>query len=164
MAQPFLAEIRIFSFLFAPKGWAMCNGQTMAIAQNQALFSLLGTSYGGNGTSTFNLPNLQGSFPRHTSASLVIGTTGGESTHSLVSTEIPNHSHAAFGSSTAANTGNPTGNLWATGNDAYNTNTNTTMSTTAIVTAGQSQAHENKPPYLTLNFCIALQGIFPSRN
>jgi microcystin-dependent protein len=164
MAQPFLAEIRIFAFTFAPKGWAMCNGQSLPISQNQALFAVLGTAFGGNGQTTFNLPNLQGGFPMHITAGFTIGATGGESAHSLIMAEIPNHSHAVFGSSTAANTGNPTGNLWATGNDAYNTSTNATMSGAAIIVAGQGQPHENKPPYLTLNFCIALQGIFPSRN
>jgi microcystin-dependent protein len=162
MAQPFLAEIRVFSFNFAPKGWAMCNGQFMAISQNQALFALLGTTYGGNGTTTFALPNLQGRLPVHVGNGINLGQTGGESAHTLIPSEMPAHTHQAFGSSTAANLGVPTGNLWATGNAAYNPVANTTMGPACVLPVGGGQPHENKSPYLTLTFCIALQGIFPS--
>jgi microcystin-dependent protein len=164
MAQPFLAEIRVFSFNFAPKGWAMCNGQFMAINQNQALFSLLGTTYGGNGTTTFALPDLRGRLPVHVGNGIVLGQIAGESNHTLTIPEMPAHTHQAFGSSTAANLGVPTGNLWATGNAAYNPAANTTMNPACIVPAGGSQPHLNLSPLLTLTFCIALQGIYPSHN
>lgn len=164
MATPYLAEIRIFSFGFAPKGWAQCNGQLLPINQNQALFSLLGTTYGGNGQTNFALPNLQGRVPLHFGNGLVQGQTGGESAHTLIISEIPAHTHIAVGSSTPANLGDPTNNLWATGNAAYNPTANTSMNPAGILNAGGSQPHENMSPYLTVNICIALQGIFPSRN
>ena len=164
MAQPFLAEIRIFSFGFAPKGWAMCNGQLLPINQNQALFSLLGTTYGGDGRTTFALPNLQGRVPVHVGNGILLGQSGGESAHTLSTSEMPAHTHLPAGSSTPANLGVPTGNVWATGNAAYNPTANTTMNPASIQPVGSSQPHENLSPYLTLNFCIALQGIFPSRS
>jgi microcystin-dependent protein len=164
MSSPYLAEIRIFSFNFAPKGWAQCNGQLMPINQNAALFSLLGTTYGGNGTSTFALPNLQGCLPLHTGNGFVLGQTGGEASHTLLFSELPSHTHLATASSTPANLGNPTGNLWATGNAAYNPAANTVMSSAAIASNGSGQPHENRSPFLAVNFCIALQGIFPSQN
>jgi len=164
MGTPFLAEIRIFSFNFPPNGWAMCNGQTMAINQNQALFALLGTTYGGNGVTTFNLPNLQGCMPVHFGNGLVLGQTGGEAIHTLTIPELPAHTHSVAGSSTSANLGVPTGNLWAAGNAAYHPTPNTTMNPACILPAGGSQPHENRPPYLVLNICIALVGIFPSQN
>lgn len=164
MATPFLAEIRVFSFNFAPKGWAMCNGQVMPINQNQALFSLLGTTYGGDGRTTFALPNLQGRMPVHVGNGIILGQSSGEATHTLTTSEMSAHTHLPAGSSTPANLGVPTGNLWATGNAAYNPTANTTMNPACILPAGGSQPHENKSPYLTLNFCIALQGIFPSRS
>lgn len=164
MAEPFLAEIRIFSFNFPPRGWAMCNGQLLPINQNQALFSLLGTTYGGNGTTTFALPNLQGRTPLHTGNGIVLGQVGGETAHTLIASEMPAHTHVATGSSTPANLGDPTGNLWATGNAAYNPSPNTTMNPASVTNVGGNQPHENQSPYLTLNICIALQGIYPSRN
>jgi microcystin-dependent protein len=164
MSTPYLAEIRIFAFTFAPKGWAMCNGQTMAIAQNQALFAILGTTYGGNGTTTFLLPNLQGRMPLHVGGGYTLGSMGGEVNHTLISSEMPVHNHTPVASSTPANAGAPTGNLWAQGNGAYNTAKDTTMDPSCIQLAGGSQPHPNMPPYLVLNICIALQGIFPSQS
>jgi microcystin-dependent protein len=164
MGTPFLGEIRIFSFNFAPKGWAMCNGQSMAINQNQALFSILGTTYGGDGINTFALPNLQGRMPVHVGNGILLGQSGGEANHTLTIPELPAHTHVAAGSSTPANLGVPTGNLWATGNAAYNPTANTTMNPAGILPAGGSQPHPNMSPYLVVNICIALQGIFPSRN
>ena len=164
MAEPFLAEIRLFSFSFAPTGWAMCNGQLMSISQNQALFSLLGTTYGGDGRSNFALPNLQGCVHVHVGNSIVLGQSGGESAHTLTSSEMPAHTHVPVGSSTPANQGVPTGNLWAAGNAAYYPAANTTMNPAGILSAGSGQSHPNLSPCLTLNFCIALSGIFPSRN
>jgi microcystin-dependent protein len=164
MAEPFLAEIRIFSFAFAPKGWALCNGQLLPINQNQALFSLLGTTYGGDGRVNFALPNLQGRSPVHVGSGIVLGQRAGEQAHTLTLSELPAHTHAAAGSSTAANLGDPTGNVWAAGNGAYHPTPNTTMNPASLAPVGGSQAHENMTPYLTLNFCIALQGIFPSQN
>jgi microcystin-dependent protein len=163
MASPYLGELRIFSFNFAPKGWAMCNGQLLPINQNQALFSILGTTYGGNGQTTFALPNLQGRVPVHTGNGIVLGQSTGQATHTLISSEMPQHTHAAVGSSTPANLGVPTGNLWATGNAAYSPTPNTSMNPQCITNVGGNQPHENRSPYLTLLICIALQGIFPSQ-
>jgi len=164
MSTPYLAEIRIFSFNFAPKGWALCNGQILPINQNQALFALLGTTYGGNGQTTFALPNLQGRVPIHMGGGFVLGQIGGENAHTLILSELPAHNHVSVGSSAAPDQGNPTGNLWAAGNAAYNTTPNTTMNPASITAIGGNQPHENRSPFLTLNFCIALQGIFPSQN
>lgn len=163
MSTPYLAEIRIFTFNFAPQGWAMCNGQLLPINQNQALFALLGTTYGGNGTNTFALPNLQGKVPMHVGNGMVLGQTGGEATHVLSTAEIPSHTHTVMASSSSPSQGMPSGNLWAAGNSAYNTTADTSLSPSAISTVG-GQAHENRSPYLTLNFCIAMSGIFPTRN
>jgi microcystin-dependent protein len=167
MGTPYLGEIRIFSFNFPPKGWAMCNGQAMAINQNQALFSILGTTYGGNGITTFNLPNLQGRMPVHFGGGFNLGQLGGEAVHTLLVSEMPPHTHQALASSTPANLGNPTaaGALWAAGNAAYNPGPpNTSMQPACISNAGGSQPHDNMSPYLVLTICIALQGIFPSQN
>lgn len=164
MSSPYLSEIRIFSFNYAPKGWAQCNGQLLAINQNQALFSLLGTTYGGDGRVNFGLPNLQGRLPLHFGAGYVLGQVGGESAHTLIQSEIPAHTHAASGSTTAASSGTPSGNLWATGNAAYNPASNASMNPASLMNTGGSQPHDNMSPYLVLNFCIALQGIFPSQN
>jgi len=163
MAEPFLAEIRLFPFSFAPRGWAQCNGQLLPINQNQALFSLLGTTYGGNGQTTFALPNLQGRLPVHVGGGITLGQSGGAASHALTQGEMPQHTHPAVGSSTLADQGVPTGNLWGTGNAAYHPAANTTMNAACISNTGGGQAHENWSPYLTINFCIALQGIFPSR-
>jgi microcystin-dependent protein len=165
MSTPFLGEIRIMSFNFPPKGWAFCNGQLMAIAQNQALFSLLGTMYGGNGTTNFSLPNLQGRVPIHASGQYIQGQVGGEPAHTLIIQEMPGHNHVVTASSNVADQGSPQGNYLAVeSSNAYSTAPDSGMSPQAIPNVGGSQPHDNMPPYLTLSFCIALQGIFPSRN
>jgi microcystin-dependent protein len=165
MSEPYLSEIRIFAFAFPPKGWAFCNGQTMQIAQNPALFSLLGTTYGGDGVRTFLLPNLQGRVPMDMSGNFVLGQTGGETNHTLIASEMPQHTHAAVAGSGPANQGTSANNVWANGNQpAYAANANTQMSVSSVGFFGGSQAHNNLSPFLTLNFCIALVGIFPSRN
>lgn len=166
MSTPFLAEIRQFSFSFPPKGWALCNGQTLAIAQNQALFALLGTTYGGNGQTTFQLPNLRGRAPFHFGNGFVLGQAAGSTAVTLSSSQIPAHTHGPQGSTAAASQAAPANGVWAT-NDAlpYSSATpNTTLAANAIANAGGNQPHANEQPYLTLNFCIALQGIFPSRS
>jgi microcystin-dependent protein len=165
MSEPYLGEIRIVSFNFAPQGWALCNGQTLAINQNSALFSLLGTTYGGNGTTTFQLPNLQASMPVHVGSGFVQGQAGGEVNHTLISGEMPTHTHQAHGVSTAASSPTATGNTWAVAaQNPYSTTPNTTLGPTALSSVGGNQPHPNMPPYLALNFVIALSGIFPSRN
>ena len=174
MSEPFVAEIRIFGFNFAPRGWAMCNGQLMPISQNTALFSLLGTMYGGDGKTTFGLPNLQGGAAMHWGqgpglTDRVEGETGGEQTVTLIQTEMPAHSHSAGCDSGAGGNAAPTSGMWATTGRGrplpYSSNApNTPMSPQALGIAGGGQPHNNMPPYLTLNFCIALQGVFPARN
>jgi microcystin-dependent protein len=164
MSEPFLGEIKIISWNFPPKGWALCNGQLMPINQNQALFSILGTTYGGDGRQTFALPNLQGRSPMHVGDGIALGELGGETTHTLNISETPAHTHVPVGSSTQATT-DPAGNLW--GSDAskpFHTATTNAMNPASILATGGNQPHENMSPYLVLNFIIALQGIFPSQN
>jgi microcystin-dependent protein len=169
MAEPFLAELRIFSFDFAPKGWAQCNGQLLPINQNQALFSLLGTQFGGDGRVNFALPNLQDRVPMHVGGSFQPnpGQTGGEAAHTLTSQEMPVHTHFLQGSNTQADQVVPTGNVFATaGGNTYNKVSTgaTTLLPGTISNYGGSQPHENRSPYIALNICIALQGIFPTQN
>lgn len=165
MSQQFLSEIRIMSFNFPPKGWAFCNGQLLPINQNQALFSLLGTTYGGNGQTTFALPNLQGRTPIYVGQGHVLGEIGGEQTHTLLPSELPSHVHTLNASTTAAELNVPTGAYLGSVNNAYTAPANlVAMSAQETSTPGGAQPHQNMQPYLTLNFCIALQGIFPSRN
>jgi len=166
MAEPFLSEIRIFSFNFPPQGWAFCNGQLLPINQNQALFSLLGITYGGNGQTNFALPNLQGRSPLHYGAGYILGEVGGSSSHTLTIAQLPTHNHAATATSAVQNTVVPTSNFLAasTPSSFYAGTQNATMLPSAVSNAGGSQAHNNMQPSLVLNFCIALQGIFPSPN
>ncbi len=167
MAEPFLSEVRIFSFQFAPKGWALCNGQLLPINQNQALFSLLGTTFGGDGRVNFALPNLQGRVPIHTSGGHTLGEPGGEQAHTLSGQELPVHRHLVNVTNATADQQYPTTTtFWAGGSSSagFHQNHNTTMDPGTISPIGGSQAHLNMQPFLTLNFCIALQGIFPSPN
>lgn len=167
MAEPFLSEIRIFSFNFAPKGWALCNGQLLPINQNQALFSLLGTTYGGDGRVNFALPNLQGRVPIHEGSGHTLGEAAGSSTVTLSIQQMPQHNHLPNASSTDGALAAPTNNFWGSNSErpysADNANL-VAMSATGTTSVGGSQPHENKMPSLVLNFCIALQGIFPSPN
>jgi microcystin-dependent protein len=164
MAEPFLSELRIMSFVFAPKGWALCNGQLLPINQNQALFSLLGTTFGGDGRVNFALPDLRGRTPIHVGSGHTLGEKGGEQAHTLSIAEIPTHTHVANGTTNAADTNTPANNtLLGIVNDAYGDPANLqAMAASEITNVGGSQAHLNMQPFLTLSFCIALQGIFPS--
>jgi microcystin-dependent protein len=172
MADPFVAEIRIFPFNFAPKGWAWCDGQLLPLSQNTALFSLLGTTYGGNGKSNFALPDLQGRAPMHPGQGPGLslhdlGETGGSETVSLLESEIPMHSHTLRGNNTLGDSPVPAGNTLArfTGN-VYQQTSNANLAMMApesLPPAGGDQPHNNLQPYLTFYFCIALQGVFPPR-
>jgi microcystin-dependent protein len=165
MSTPYLGQISVVAFNFAPKGFALCNGQTLAINQNQALFSLLGTTYGGNGQTTFALPNLQGRVPMHVGNGFVQGQTAGETSHTLIVNELPSHNHPLVGSAaTASLAASPAGNFpGAPAATVYGASPTTTLGTGSSPSGG-GQAHDNMPPYLVVNFVIALQGIFPSRN
>ena len=166
MAEPFLGEIRIMSFNFAPKGWAQCNGQFMPINQNQALFALLGTMFGGNGQTTFGLPDFRGRTGMHVGAGFNQGQALGQEFHTVTLSELPAHTHMAQASSTTGNQPVPTNNLLARNTDnVYQTAGNlVTLNAGTIPPVGGSQPHENRSPFQVLNFCIALIGIFPSRN
>jgi microcystin-dependent protein len=171
MSSPFVGEVKIFAGNFSPRGYALCNGQLLPISQNTALFSILGTTYGGNGTSNFALPNLQGNAPLHPGqgpglSPYVLGQTGGETTHTLTQNELPAHSHALHGSS-AATGGTPGGTevLAATASaKIYRGATNLVPMATGLSPNVGNLPHENRQPYLALTFIIAMQGIFPSRN
>ena len=167
MAEPFLGEIRIFSFsdFFGPQGWANCDGQFLPINQNQALFSLLGTMYGGNGQTNFALPDLRGRTPMHVAGSHIQGEKAGEQAHTLTLGEMPQHSHFLQASSNNASTNSPNGAVLANATAVYHTPSNlVALSPSSIANTGGSQAHLNMQPFLTLRFCIALVGIFPRRN
>lgn len=165
MSMPFLGEVKMVGFNFAPRGWAYCNGQILSIAQNTALFSLLGTTYGGNGQTTFALPDLRSRTPVHPGPTISLGQKSGEETHTLIVSEIPQHTHVAQGHTGAPDSSGPGNAAWATGgSNAYATAANATLNPASVAPTGGSQAHENMPPYLVINFVIALVGIFPSRN
>lgn len=165
MAEPFLSEIRIMSFVFAPKGWALCNGQLLPINQNQGLFSLLGTTFGGDGRVNFALPDYRGRTPIHVGSAHTLGERGGEQAHTLSIAETPTHVHAANASSVTGATNLPANDLLGNSspNLLYGPVQNLgAMAAGTISNVGGSQAHLNMQPFLTLSFCIALQGIFPS--
>lgn len=166
MSEPFLGQIQPFAFNFPPRGWAECAGQTLPINQYQALFSLLGTYYGGDGRTTFGLPDLRGRASLGEGPGYVIGSRAGEERHTLTTNEMPRHAHMWRGSSAAATVSTPTGRLLAAspGNVYAPGPANVTLSPRTISQTGGSQPHENMQPYLVVNFCIALQGIFPSRS
>lgn len=175
MSEPFLAEVRIVGFNFAPRGWAFCDGQILPINQNQSLYSLLGTTYGGDGRTSFALPDLRGRVPMHVGSSdgafYREGQKSGEETHTLSAAEMPQHDHALVATNTAANQPSPQGHLpaqvtagvdfvYGSGSD----NLNTSLNSASLANVGGGQAHNNMQPYLAVNFCIALRGLFPSRN
>lgn len=166
MSEQFIGEIRAFSFGFAPKGWAQCNGQLLPINQNQALFALLGTMYGGDGRVTFALPDFRSKTPMHVGPGFNQGQVGGEENHTLSVAELPSHTHPVQGSASSATASNPSQTVWASEQSSpFSTRPpNTTMNTGAIGPAGDSQPHENMSPYLAINYCIALVGIFPPRD
>jgi microcystin-dependent protein len=167
MAEPFMSEIRIFSFNHAPKSWAMCNGQLLPINQNQPLFALLGTTFGGNGQTNFALPDLRGRTPIHVGSGHTLGEKAGEQSHTLSTSELPEHVHMINASENTAATNIPDGNVLANSNpnNIYGVPANLqALKPESITNVGGSQAHTNMMPYLTLTFCIALQGIFPSPN
>ena len=175
MSNPFVAEIRIVPFNFAPAGWAFCDGQILPLSQNTALFSLLGTTYGGNGKSNFALPNLQGNAPLQQGqgpglSQYFLGETGGSQTVTLLSSEIPAHTHQARAATGGTLSPTPTNNIWATLGSSrtppplYSDTQNAQMGFTALSVTGGSQPHNNMPPFLALNFIIALQGVFPSHS
>jgi microcystin-dependent protein len=167
MAEPFLSEIRIMSFNFAPKGWALCNGQLLPINQNQALFSLLGTTYGGDGRVNFALPDLRGRVPIHTGGGgHTLGERGGEQAHTLSMQEMPMHTHPVNASTSNGNTVQFGNSVLASALNVFRSPDNqlTTLNPATVSNVGGSQAHLNMQPFLVLTFCIALQGIFPSQN
>lgn len=165
MTEPFLSEIRIVSFNFAPKGWALCNGQLLPINQNQGLFSLLGTTFGGDGRVNFALPDLRSRIPIHVGSGHTLGERGGEENHTLNMSEMDAHTHTFLASDAVPNQGAAAGNVWASNSGAYSSaSPDAVMNPASISNAGGSQPHINTQPFLVLNFVIALQGIFPSPN
>ena len=166
MSTAYISEIRAFSFGFPPRGWARCDGALLPINQYQALFSLLGTTYGGNGQTNFGLPDLRGRVPMHAGSGFVIGQAGGEAAHTLTSPEMPNHNHVVNGTKSVGDQVIAGGNLFAnvTANLYASSAPNQPVAAGTVGAVGGSQPHTNLAPYLVLTLCIALQGIFPSRN
>jgi microcystin-dependent protein len=168
MGTPFMGELKIVGFNFPPKGWAECNGQFLPINQNQALFSLLGTMYGGNGQTTFALPDLRGRVPIHMGAGFTEGQAGGQEAHTITISEMPAHNHIVSGTSATGNLNNGNGAAFGLSQapiyHPFAGAAVTTLSPTSVTNAGGSQPHENRQPFLVLNYVIALQGVFPSHN
>jgi microcystin-dependent protein len=171
MSEPFLAEVRMVGFNFAPRGWAFCDGQILPINQNQSLYSLLGTTYGGDGRTSFALPDIRGRVPIHVGQSdggqnHTLGQKSGEETHTLAANEMPQHSHVAQATNNPSADDNPTNRvLGQAGTSVYAAHTTSVaMGSSMVANVGGGQAHENMQPYLAVNYCIALQGLFPSRN
>lgn len=169
MSEAYLGEIRLVSWNFPPKGWAFCNGQLLPINQYQALFALLGTTYGGDGRVTFALPDLRGRAPVHVGDEVALGQRGGASTHTLALNEVPSHTHDAYGSPALGNSGDPRGRMYGRkgrfGRDLYASDTPTVqMEASSVGSTGGSQPHQNMQPYLVMNFAICMSGIFPSAN
>lgn len=170
-SEPFLSQLGIFAFNFAPQGWALCNGQLLSIATNQALFSLLGTSYGGNGSTNFALPDLRGRSPIHFGQGMglsnyVLGQSLGSENVNLITSQLPAHNHGFVGNSSVGNLSDPAGNFVAQcdeGVKSYSGASNTVMNSAAVSNAGGSQSHSNIQPYLTISYCVAIQGLFPSQ-
>lgn len=162
MAEPFLSEIRIVSFVFPPRGWALCNGQLLPINQNQALFSLLGTTFGGDGRVNFGLPDFRARMPIHVGQGHTLGERGGEQSHNLSMSELPMHTHVPLATSAVGRSTGPAGNVFAASRGSYAASATAATGADSITSVGGSQPHLNMPPYLTLSFVIALQGIFPS--
>jgi microcystin-dependent protein len=169
MAEPFIGEIRMFGGNFAPAGWALCNGALLSISENDALFALIGTTYGGDGQTTFGLPDLRGRVPVHMGAGYIIGQAGGVEQVTLVTNQLPGHTHAANASlNTGTSTTDPTGAYWSRDPGGrippYRTPSDTSMSSVALAASGGSQPHNNMQPSLALNFIISLFGIFPTQS
>lgn len=166
MSEPYIGEIRLFAGNFAPVNWAFCNGQILAISENEALFNLIGTTYGGDGQTTFALPNLQSRVPVHVGSGFVLAQTGGTETVTLTVNQMPAHTHPAQATSGAGTSNNPAGNAWANwpGSQFSDQGITAAMNAGAIGFAGGSQPHENLMPYLTINFIIALYGVFPTQS
>jgi microcystin-dependent protein len=166
MSTPYVGQLLLAAFNFAPKGYALCNGQTMAINQNTALFSLLGTTYGGNGIQTFALPNLQGRTPVGVGSGINYGELAGEDSHTLISAEAPTHTHQLQANVTGASAAKPEGSILAGGGANFYTSAASlvAMNQATLPSVGGSQAHENRQPFLVMTWCIALTGIFPTRN
>jgi len=168
MSEPFYGEIRMVGFKFAPRGWALCDGQQLPINQNQALWTLLGTSFGGDGKVNFNLPDMRGRTPMNVGTlgnnSVNWGQGGGEEMHTLTVAEMPGHTHTPLASSAGPTAANPSGNWWANNVSQYSSSMETGLATNAIGMNAGGQGHENRSPYLVINFVIALTGIYPSRN
>lgn len=166
MATPFIGEVRIFGGSFAPAGWAFCDGRLLPISENEALYSLIGTTYGGDGTSTFGLPDLRGRLPMHAGPQYQLGQLAGAETVQLSANQLPIHQHPPAASSASGNTNSPQNAVWASGSSAYygTGSANATLNAAAVQPAGNGQPHDNLSPYLVVSFIIALQGVYPSQS